>query len=127
MSYIHVIVETKAVGKTKSKHYIEKDCVNESDVLEDIVIPYVTGNSRILIDGAFVSAGDIEKMSVFKSDENSDVLYERARVESNNRANRMAASGVFVGAIGATLFGAIHRGAEDITQRFLRDAMKNAK
>lgn len=127
MSYIHIIVETKASGKTKSKHYIEKDCVDENEVLEDIVMPYLSGKPRILIEGAFVSAGDIEKMSVFKSNENSDALYERARVENNNRANRMAASGVFVSGIGATLFGAIHSGAEDVTQRFLREAMKKAK
>ncbi len=127
MSYIHVIVETKASGKTKSKHYIEKDCVDENEVLEDIIIPYVSESARILIEGAFVSSKDIEKMLVFRSEENSDFLYEKARAESDRQASRMASEGVFMAGFGPTLFGAIHDGAEDITKTIIREAMKKAK
>lgn len=126
MRYIHIVVETKAVGKAKSKKYIEKDCLDEIEVLENFVIPYVNGKSRIFIDGSFVSTADIEKMSIFRSEDNSDTLCDNAREKSNRLSERMASQGVFFGGFCTTLFSAIHQEASDVSKEFFRKAMKNS-
>ena len=126
MSYIHIVVETKAVGKAKSKQYIEKDCLDENEVLKDFVIPYVNGNSQIFIDGSFVSKVDIEKMSIFRSEDNSDTLCDKAREKSNRQSDRMASQGVIFFGCGTTLFSAIHQEASDVSKEFFRIAVKNS-
>lgn len=80
---------------------------------------------RILIDGSFVSASDIEKVTVFKSDEDSKTLYENASAASQARSSRMAAKGV-IGFFGTNMFAAITSQAEDITTDILKEAMKRA-
>ncbi|HDG7849618.1 hypothetical protein [Klebsiella pneumoniae] len=133
MSYIHVLVEmknsgnSKAKSKGKTKIYIESDCANEDEVLEDIIIPYVSNSTRILIEGAFISAVDIEKMTVVKSNEDSKQLYAKASAEIEARASRMAFQGVLMGGFGVSMYGAIIQMGEDITTEIIRKAMKMSK
>jgi hypothetical protein len=125
MSYIHIIVEMKKAPKSKekTKYYIQLDIDNEQEALDEIIIPYVTNSSRILIEGAFVSAANIEKMEIFSSDDDSKTLYEKESAESDARSRRMATQGV-IGFFGTTMHGAIKSKAEDITMDTLRKAMK---
>jgi len=127
MGYIHIIAEMKKSSKSKekTKYHIQVDCVSEDDALENILVPYASNASRILIDGAFVSASDIEKVTVFKSTDDSKTLYERESAESDARSSRMAAQGV-IGFFGTTMYAAICNQANDITTEILREAIKRA-
>lgn len=133
MSYIHVLVKMKKSGNTKAKSsekakiYIESDCTNEDEVLEDLIIPYVSNSTRIFIEGAFISAADIEQMTVVKSIEDSKKLYAKASAESEARSSRMASQGVFIGGFGVSMYGALIQMGEDITNEIIRKAMKMSK
>ncbi|MQB55699.1 hypothetical protein DXU84_22160 [Rahnella sp. RcJ3] len=118
---------SKAKSNEKLKIYIESDCDNEDEVLENIIIPYVSNSTRILIEGAFISAADIEQMTVVKSDEDSKKLYEKASAESEARSSRMASQGVLMGGLGVSMYGAIIQMGEDITTEIIRKAMKMNK
>ena len=68
MSYVHVIVSMKkspSKAKEKTKHYMQLDCTKD-EALEDILVPYASNSNRILVEGAFISAADIEKIAVLK-------------------------------------------------------------
>jgi len=128
MNYIHVIAKMKKSSspkvKEKTKYYIQSDCVSEDDVLNEILIPYASGASKIMIEGAFVSANDIEQISIFESSEDSKALYQKESVESDARASRLASEGVFSTFVGTTVHSAILRHAQDITSNMLREAIK---
>ena len=125
MSYVHVIVSMKkspSKAKEKTKHYMQLDCTKD-EALEDISVPYASNSNRILVEGAFISAADIEKIAVFESSDDSKTLYEKESAESEARSARMASQGV-IGFFGTTMYAAIHNQATDITSQILREAMK---
>ena len=49
---------------------MQLDCTKD-EALEDILVPYASNSNRILVEGAFISAADIEKIAVFESSDDS--------------------------------------------------------
>ena len=124
MNYIHVFVKMKKPPRSKerAKFYFEVDITDESAALNNIIIPYVKGDKRILIGGAFVSASEIEKMEVFSSAEDSKVIYADVKAEDDAKNRRYVGQGVIGPFVSTTTYHSILKRAEDITSKILRDA-----
>ena len=127
MSYVHVIVDMKVKSllkiKEEGRKYMLRDR-SRDEALEYILIPYVKKSSRILIEGVFISACDIKKITIFESSEDSKVLFDKEFNESVARVEMMASQGGVSFFDTTTMYDAIHNQSNDITSDILQDAIK---
>lgn len=72
MSHTHIIVKMKSESFRKSAYLIETD-LDEGFVVEHIIKPYINGKV-IFVDGARAEYQNIEKITVFSSDEDMSEL-----------------------------------------------------
>ncbi|HGN1330546.1 hypothetical protein V9Y75_27155 [Klebsiella pneumoniae] len=114
MSYMHVIIDMKKVGKESAVHHVETNLTNENEVLEDFITPYLS-DDRVIIDGSNLKASDIEKISVFKSDKTAEELF----AEEERKVAQSGIIGLF-----ARMPSAIRSKAENITREMFKKAQK---
>lgn len=121
MSYTHVIVKMKPVGKNKPITHVEPD-LDEDFVVKNIITPYVN-NSDVFVEGSRIRANDVEKITVFYSDEDGETLLQKASDRMAASSNRMASQGVFMAGGFATMLMAVQgEGTVDITRKVFNQA-----
>jgi len=90
LSYTHIIVKMKSESLRKSACLIEID-LDENFVVEHIIKPYIAGGV-IFVDGTRAEYQNIEKISVFSSDEEMSQLQVEHAAHASRKTPRERAS-----------------------------------
>ncbi|MCU4310315.1 MULTISPECIES: nucleotide-binding protein [Acinetobacter] len=116
--YYHVILEyTNSSEKKETDHEIKSDLTDVRDVVSRFVDPYELGQP-IVLNGQTYPIENVNRISIYKSEEPSSILVDQARIRHEQRQARDAASGIFAIYIPNYLYSAIVK-LENITDQFI--------
>ncbi|MCT4709125.1 hypothetical protein MUA04_02775 [Enterobacteriaceae bacterium H11S18] len=123
MSYTHIIVKMKADGKNKSVSHIETD-LDENFVVEHIIKPYIAGEI-VIVDGARAESQSIEKITVFRSEEDARQLVVEAQNQVRQGSARERANRIFGGRMAGSDVQSVLRseGVEQVTRKMFNLAL----
>lgn len=116
--YHHVILECKnSLNPKKPKYEIKTDIQDIEFLRTRFIDPYEMGES-ILIDGKTYDIRDVNRIRIYKSQEDSKTLEKRKEIQLENDRARTAALGVSVGYFPNPLYAAISD-LEDVTDNLI--------
>ncbi|TNV19442.1 hypothetical protein FH968_14590 [Buttiauxella sp. B2] len=124
MSYTHIIVKMKADGKNKSLSHTETN-LDESFVVEHIIKPYIAGEI-VIVDGARAESQAIEKISVFRSEEDIQQLIVETQNQVKPGSARERAHRLFGGRMAGNDVQSVLRseGVEQVTRKVFNLALE---